>query len=360
MIAFGIGSLWFGIKGDQVHVGESHLEQIKRSLEAIPNLTDVAINFPGLLSWGLAEIGETDEDLRPIYPGVEIRFGVYLPTKIQHQLMPVLTSLTMEEHFDVTIRYGYRGSIAFVCYDDPERVSNPSHGIVVVRKYLEQQFESNANGVTFETLGPSPYHCDFWLGGGEQEQADVFLVKNEPSRQGYGECEMLYSPKHFESQKAAWDGVMDHVQESAEIYYGAVVARNTVMHKTSDVFTHLEDLLALQRRKGWFSGVVRFLKSPRANKDLLISLLEAETARLSGIKYLDEALRSGEPRDGLPFFQAAREQFQTGSRELPVGQISETVRLFEGRNLSNLGSVAVLVAGLFGGAIGALVASLLT
>ena len=165
MRAFGIGCLWFGRKLENATEDEDptkHFEAVRHALEAIPNLEDVEVSVPDrivLKYSGFDEIGDVDH-FNPLVLGVIIRFRVHLPKRIQDQLLVYRESLAESEDFWVSIHYGTEAPTAIISYDASDPPRKPSDAVVVVRKYLEQQFERIEN-VGFGMLGPSPFHADF-------------------------------------------------------------------------------------------------------------------------------------------------------------------------------------------------------
>ncbi|WP_374369732.1 hypothetical protein [Dongia sp.] len=364
MKAFGIGCLWFGSKcieneGDVERFDpEEHLAAIQKSLEAIPNLSDLKIDRPENLSIAVSfEAADDDDEIFPVIPNVQIKFKLYLPKRIQDQIFKYRESLTDSEHFEVLIKYGYRAAVAFISYSASVPPTSPADCVVVVRKYLEQQVNKNNKTVDFRTLGPSPFHVDFLFEAahdGESIDRFRFVDSSRPGT-GYGDITVEYNRDRFSSIDAAWVAFTNEMNEQIENYYVAVQCRNAVMSCTYEVEEHLNSLLKLQMDSGLVAFLSRFWKAPSKTRDLMISLLEAERHKLTSTRFLDECRRDGLIKEGSPFSAHTVRRIAEQNDRLPVGQIGEVVRLFEERHLKKLEGGVVLVAGVLGGAVGAIV-----
>ncbi|MFO1153244.1 MAG: hypothetical protein U1E42_06210 [Rhodospirillales bacterium] len=359
MKAFGIGCFWFGRKAEahdhQAMVGTEHLAAVRRALEAIPNLNNVEIIEPEHMLWHESEWEQEGQEIYPI--DLIIKFNVYLPKRVQDQLFPIRDSQTDTEYFEVFIYYGYYAPVSYISYNtDDQLFARPSDSVVIIPNYLEKEFARTSENVTFNFLGPIPFHADFWLEGEERGTVENFLFTNlGDSGVGYSSITVKYRSNQFISIDSAWMLFIRSTYHHIDYYYNAVRQRNDIINVNTEIQDKLDQLLQLQTAGGVRGSLNRFRKAPKATRDLMILVLQAEMAGLSAGRFLEEAQRRGILPEGSPFTAATVKEIEDQKNRFPIGQIAETVKMFEERYLKNLENGTVLVAGLLGGVVGAII-----
>lgn len=85
-----------------------------------------------------------------------------------------------------------------------------------------------------------------------------------------------------------------------DYYYNAVRQRNDIINVNTEIQDKLDQLLQLQTAGGVRGSLNRFRKAPKATRDLMILVLQAEMAGLSAGRFLEEAQRRGILPEGSP------------------------------------------------------------
>lgn len=366
MLAFGIGSLWFGLKADDFSAalekcGASHLDTVIENLRKISNINNIILDKPDNLSFSFSEIDGEEGVYYPIYPHVEIRFDIYIPNRVQDEVLAFRESRTGSEIFDVIIKYGYDSVVVYIKYDAPDDYHQPSDAVVVVRKYLERELSKNSNDIVFHTLGPSPFHASFWLKKADKESSiDKEFIENNLTQKndGYETVIFDYNPI-IETDEEAFEKLCIDASGDIECFYSAVIIRNKLMSAVNDVDMSLDQLIDIYSTNGVLNRFRRFYKSEKVSKDLLVSLLEVEREKRRAHKMIGEYETSGRIKDYKIFSSKSIEKIKEFEDVLPINQIADVVKIFEERQLKSRENITVILAGLIGGVLGAILTAVL-
>ena len=144
---------------------EDHLNTLQDALKKLNSLSNLSIEYSTAMA-GDIEILEEIPSLRngysfPSLPFCQIDFSLFIPRRIQEELA-IGEVNTETEIFLVTIRHQFHGPVAFVECKNAGPGCRPSQGVQLVRKYLSKEF-AKIDGVKFDTIGPSPFHMDFYV-----------------------------------------------------------------------------------------------------------------------------------------------------------------------------------------------------
>jgi len=170
MLAIGVGCFWFTtalVRLSTPYTIAQHFADLRAALEALDNVSDVEIQKPSHyvmdteLDLSQADIRTSDE---PLAVDGSIQFELYLPIRVQ-QNYGFERSLGVDR-FRVLVTYQYHSPLTLVYFDAPDNEGfddlDPSTAVVIVRRFLEEKF-LNHQTVRFNSLGPSPFHADFFL-----------------------------------------------------------------------------------------------------------------------------------------------------------------------------------------------------
>ena len=121
--SFGIGCFHFGLKGELPinFQGTQYLESITRSLNNIPNITNVEVDIEN----GIHECDQIlnelprlseGEEYFPNLPDLKISFNLYIPYRIQTELYGVEQRFlnTNTENFKIIIKYAWYLSLIHI------------------------------------------------------------------------------------------------------------------------------------------------------------------------------------------------------------------------------------------------------
>lgn len=175
MEAVGIGCIWFALNPESYDEDKfspsEHLQEIKRALEGVDNVSNVVLSGYGNVISGLGMPGDYDEDegdnnYFPIYSNVLIAFDIFMPARLQEKYSHDRTADGVET-FHVKLRYDEM-PVAYIHYSlearGPAGLRNfsPSNAVIFIRKYLAEKLQGHSK-VQFQVLGPSPFHADVFL-----------------------------------------------------------------------------------------------------------------------------------------------------------------------------------------------------
>lgn len=283
MRAFGVGCMSFEyVRTDEKSLIE--LEELLRkdfesdltvSLKAIPGLKNLHIfespiispysfNFESSKSLRLDSFRDENFFIR-ISRGI-IRFSLYIPLEVQFSL-PHRWNQSCE-NFIVTFNFNQDLPLVFVESVDPE-VASPSGSIVVVREYLKSQFLHLGSEISLKVLGPTPFHCDFWLRNlmdvdqneiSVKSSEEFFVIEKQLRQRGYDDIHYLWAPTvNIHSEKITRVFIED-LAEQLSLFYRIVSSRNTRAKLDLRVIRSLENIYRTSLKKGiwaWFKRVIR-------------------------------------------------------------------------------------------------------
>lgn len=370
-LALGFGCFWFGLKGGRSAEPFSgdfdprqHLQSVKAALSRIPNITNVYIDYNDkTIAYGygnpvsLTDISR-DHSFFPAYVFVKIFFGIYLPKRIQNQLARYPEEAPVEtENFNVAIVYDDPVPYTVVYYETKSKEPNPSHGVVVVRKYLEQEFKDDL--ATFCSLGPSPLHADFMLTASQPEAQRgeaKYIVQDVSQGDGYKRFVITYADQPKATISSILSGFVKYIGPFLSSYYSLERDRVNLMVLSEDAAMQLQVLLDIENRRGFQRIYYQIRRSSRIISGMLTAMAKIEIEKARSNNAFLERTREGQLLEGTPFYIfIERVRAENAAFPLfPPTEVRQIVLMFEGRRLKLTENLAVLAAGILGGIVGAL------
>ena len=195
MEAIGVGCYWFACADEANEDDEDFdptrfLAQIKEALEEVDNVSNVKIYKPAhstQISGSSYEEGPQGYNFFPLYNNVTITFDIFMPARLIEKYSFFETRVETE-HFHVEIVYDGQMPVTYISYNvraglDAAEQYFPSTAVMVIRKYLEEKFDAHST-VEFQSLGPSPFHADFFAVDADESGGWSAEDKTPPAR-GY-------------------------------------------------------------------------------------------------------------------------------------------------------------------------------
>jgi len=338
-----------------------HLQKIEQALSQIANITDIALDGtddPGFGEGNPVELPDEafgeDYSFFPSYIFVSIRFGIYIPQRLQNQLAYLPEDSPVDtENFNVLITYDDPVPFTIIFYDTKNEFPDPSSAVMVIRKYLEREFKDDM--VTFRSLGPSPFHADLTLSEGETLDArrePHFVVNNLSFGEGYKRYEVKYQ-NQTKDQCAILRDFVNYIGPFLSSFYTFERDQVNLMFLSGAANEQLERLLQIERTKGVRRIRDQLTKSPRIISEILAAMLEIEIEKSRTNKVFLERQRDGQLLEGTPFYYFI-EKVRAEQQTFPAAETKEIVLLCEGRRLKLTENLAVLIAGVLGGIVGSL------
>ncbi|MFW6116184.1 MAG: hypothetical protein ACOC6F_00520 [bacterium] len=291
--------------------------------------------------------------------GLGIEFEIFIPKRIQRQLLPRdREPRARTERFRVYVRNPYCFPVTFVESICAEPGGEPSEGVIVVREFLRDAFEqSDDNGLAFDWLGPSPFHADFFLLEGTEEQAydrRGFVCGQVPGK-GYDTFVFHFDPCRYDGPTDAKDAWFREFGDELGLFYRGVHARIMRVRRWENVESLVDDLLALFRRRGLRAVLGRIVRAPGQIREATIALVEFERHDLGvaydmQVQYADLVAIVGEPYIDRAIRAEMNNRLDYGSR-----QTRDIIELLESRRARAVEQGVVLLSAILGGAVGALI-----
>ena len=310
MKAATFGCFWFGIKGGRPASWEEdfdpkeHLEKTKQALSRIANITEVSVELDENLFLGSGNPVDLpdkfpDYSFFPSYVFVTIRFGIYIPRRLQNELTLVSEDWPVEtENFSVVITYDFLMPFTIIFYETKDRFPNSSRAVVVIRKYLEREFKDDL--VTFCSIGPSPFHADLMLVKNEVAEISNFVIRDiSDNQRGYSQLEAKY-PSKISGDGALIDALARYIGPFLSAYYAFARDRVNLIYLKDIANEHLERLLEIERTRGIWRLWNHLFRASNIINDILVAMLRIEIEKARANKFFVEQKREQQLLEETP------------------------------------------------------------
>jgi|GEM_PF-1749750 len=364
--SFGIGCFHFGVRKNPPFTfsGSEYLDELKKSLSKITSLTNLKIDTDEEFKEFETSITESLENLdygNDFFPHtliLEIEFDIYIPYRIQAELSDTNEKYlsTFTENFKVKIFQSYYLPVAVVETVNPTEENDPSSAVQIVREFIKKELiSSKSEYIKFECLGPSPFHCDFFISPQETDQTDDWLFNPvEEIKKGYDRLTIYYNPVSINNANEAFDYLYDSIQDEFGFFYKCIQRRSSKMHNWFLIQEDLTSLLDLQKAKGFKGAFRRIFNKPRLIEKLFtdIAIFEGDDIFQTSIQHNDYK-STFSIKDEI-FFKTFIDKELEEITNYPVKQTTELIHFFESRRTKGLERSTALISAILGGVIGAL------
>lgn len=359
MKVIGVGCIWLDY-ADQRHLnddppdGKVIVEDFKDALEKIENISNVCfINARETdYHWQGADVVNLPNDNRvvPIFPHCSISFDIYLPKRVQNQISGGRECDT--ESFHVDLHYDYYMPVSYVSYelDAGAKDLNPSTGLMIVRKFLEQRLTGN---VISGCVGPSPFHADFFVAPKEDHEGLATFERLPGKAIGYDTIAITIGPRKLNVPE-----IFRGANDVFAAFYYLTVRRSGAYRRQRKVMDLAKELLEPEEKKG-FKAIKKIINDGNIIQDLS---REITLGRLDNIA-IDEFIHEGERLDFLgsgSFLESYFKEFRIIRSTSIWPDIEALIKFTEERRQKAFANISTLAASLLGGVIGAVLASTLT
>lgn len=383
-VSFAVGSLFFEVPDAKVpSLGETsrdyltpkeYVEKVRGALETISAIDNLVVETPQSYSGRLDSPWEIPHIFGPHKSGPHpggaivphfstgyIGFTLHVPNRMQSDLL-FRSKLPAEvENFRVDIHYGGRFPVAFVSPTDPVRLDRPSTALILVREFLEREFQHRLpnSDVTFCFLGPSPLWANCVVEPGPDGISSRVEYAVEQVRRGYNRLRFSYSRQVFSNGTDAFEAIQGYTVDDLGVYYFVENEMRSLQAKWRLIDLGLADLIRLHQSPGLYAAFRRIMNSGRQSRELTLRILDAEAATAATRTYATSAIDEIRRQSELPSFLEWHE-IQMGELE-SVGppQVSEIASFLDAVHARTIQTLVVLVASALGGVAGAALTLLL-
>lgn len=364
--ALGVGCFHFGYRKAVPYrfSASDYVTDVKKALSSLSSLSELDVSFFEELCEPFDVVEETptlseDGDYFPDVLGLAITFTLFIPFRVQSELFPneSVEMQTTTETFRVSVRDSFHGPSCFVeCVGATDKCS-PSDSVRLLRVYLEREFEKLASPVSFEYLGPSPFHADFFLRPGEVSLDQSFVLE-ETKRRGYNDLVFKYSQDR--SSDEALDDLLDELSGELSLFYEIQRRAVRLMHAGDNLTAHWQTLQsAVTPNLGLFDVRSRM----RIHRDAQALVSDAYTLQAQYAVEEQQVQRdvSSTYEKGVATY--LEKYVCDRSEKLPMYPVESIIKWgehFVETSLKSAEIAAVVLSAIGGGIVGSLVTSLMS
>lgn len=334
---------------------------VREAPEESPGIDNVGMSVDeDALSWvgevpgpppPLAEFGPF-----PMMGHSRIRFDVRIPRRMQEELLSGDLYGIGTEEFRVHLAYGYEMPVVAVEPLNPSEDERPSRAVILVREFLIREFERSTRGaVSFDWLGPSPAHSDFYLVPGEAPEDCLgrFWLQ-ERSVLGYHCYRYGYRAEDFDDAVEVIDRFLFAATSEFSLYYAFAQEACIRIGAWDELEEMVAELVDIQRRRGPVGFFRKTVFASRKISDAQLALIEFRSREVTAGGELDRRFAKLYEQREFAAAQALVEGRRADQFEYPTAEIAELLRLIETRRLTDREVLMLGLASVLGGALGAL------
>ncbi len=368
MTAFGIGCFHFGLRevpDGKITAGE-YIKILRTSLESIKSISSINIEYNSSPE-DFFNAPDTNSGLGrggicfPYLDFFELSFEIYIPKRVQAEIMDCPEDFvdTTTERFRFKLINNYDLPISFVECIDAKKDSQPSGAVMVLREYLDNELQTQAAQIRIETLGPSPFHANFFLMAvqGENqrtsERRSPFHCSQE-HQEGYDRITFSYSVNFFESEEEAKEELFQKIDTELDLFYQIVQNKSRKMCEWAEIEEKLSSLLELQKDRSGLGRFKRMIKRGTAIDDLVCLLCQFSGKN----SFEDGSLKKSHGecyKTDVHFLKNYVDEGMKENQNYPITEISELIKFAEKRHNKAWENFVVLIAAIIGGIVGSLV-----
>lgn len=364
--SFGIGCFHFGVKKNSPFdfKGSEYLTELNKALSKISSLTNLKIDTDEDFKKFELSITEATENLEnnegyfPYSLILDVEFNLYIPYRIQAEITDIEEKYlsTFTENFKVKIIQSYYLPVAIIETINPTKENDPSSAVQIVREFIRRELtDAKSDYIRFECLGPSPFHCDFFIESKKPDEDDKWLFNPEEElKKGYDNLIIYYNSDEIKDANEALEYLSSSIRDEFGFFYKCIQTRNAKMDSWQTIQKNLNTLLEIQNAKGLKGIFHRFFKRPR-----LIGKLFTDIATFEGSDIFKSGMQQNEYKQTFSvkdeiFFKSLIDKELEEKLDYPVKQTTDLIHFFESRRVKSLELITALIAAILGGAIGAL------
>jgi len=241
--------------------------------------------------------------------------------------------------------------------------NSPSSGVVVVRKFIEKQFEEiDSKFIRFESLGPSPFHSDFLLCEDKENTQDeprgfrCDLVQ----QRGYDLAIFYYNHDFYDTLENARGALFYELEEELGVFYKIVHSEVMRMHTWDALNNRVQSVLSAQKEKGIFRICLNLVRNYQKLNETAIELSQFEASNIWSASEAEKDFKDLFSDNAVPFLEPILRKQIESSYSYPCSQIRDVLTLLETRRSNLMGAIIVLISAILGGTVGSVITLLAT
>lgn len=362
MKGLGFGCFYFGTKltkGQKLNT-QDHVDEIENVLKKIPSIDDIEIKHIKKINEEILIDESKDNKIFPKINFLRISFSLSIPKRIMKEYSA--ESLTLwqveAEKFHVQIYDTFFGPISIVEPLDVEHESKPSCCLELVSKFLSSELSKIDTNITLETVSPSPFTADIYIGkGGEQQTKQVF-EKIEHQRIGFDVIEFLYRGDLFKDDNEALKYLIREMGNEIGLYYKISKTTMSVNKSWEDIerkrieIENLESEPRLSKTSSWSLNKKR--------RELIKLLYKLEAREESARSIINKDIATVEKSQETTYFRGDLLHKELEFPHHPIRPIRDWLVHGESNTMKHVELWAIGISTIVGGIAGGVVSLLLS
>ena len=358
-VFFGVGCWNFGIQcqpSDEFST-EDYIANLRKKLETIASLNNLNIHpgpFTNSKKIDSQHAKKTDDGMAIFSNGIVrlIEFDLYIPLRIQNNLMPWEESDTGTENFRVHILNAYYSPVVFVELMNPQEPQVPSTALTVIRNYLRN--ECKKTRLAFTCVAPTPFHANFRVEPDPAQNNDDTFEFTAVNTRGYSKIAFRYNTSSFDSAQAAFKKLINEIDDELGIYYAMRDQNDTAYRNWHDIERLFSELIDRSDHTSGWQRIRNALLHGRSVQKLSIALARFQAQQISGESTMKRIFHNAYERNTPSYLKAYIEEELAECPTYPIGPVADLLGFFERRRAKGLELLVILAAAVIGGVTGSL------
>lgn len=362
LCSFGIGCFHFGLRSstgvEEFRIDE-YTEQVRSFLSRYPNIESISIaqlRFTKFWDENLDNSSPWLDELDEIVPwptSWAVEFTINIPERVQREILSTYSRSrqTLEAtSFRVSIRYENELPVAFI-YGQNNYLEDPSDAVILIREYLKRNAPID-HPIIFQVLGPSPFHADFYVWRGEEEDFQCIPMPGYDF-QGFHTSQTVEEFQEITETEIA---------QELGLYYRLIQEASLYDTKWNQLTAKVqESIIYLRSKTGFINRMLELGRAPKIN-ELALELAQYETEISNAVRRYSDELTRNSVEYSLERF---RPKIEEEMKRLDFadaehfGRIINVIGSHEkelgGYRLAMTAALVGVLAACLGGAVGALI-----
>lgn len=367
MKAFGVGCFHFALKDNMENAitVQDYINEIKTILQKLTTASEIKLHFDKSIKDGKINTSAPNPKINngePYYPAISflnLSFNLYIPSRVQAELIKSSGSIldTETENFKITIRHEWHGPISYVECLSARDETQPSTAVQVVREFLTTELSKIDTFLTFDFLGPSPFHADIYLlsESSQEDKQTKFLLK-EIKSPAYNTLIFKYTGTDYSCEEEALQELFDTISDELSFYYELKRESRHNLKLWMEIQETTNSILLHEEQKKWRHLPKRLIEKPKLFKKAFkdIGLFKGHQIFAKGELDRNYAsiYKNGKAEHYLKSYV---DQVIAEHTHYPLNETSELIKYFDQKSSKTVELFTIVSAAILGGMAGSII-----
>jgi hypothetical protein len=220
------------------------------------------------------------------------------------------------------------------------------------------ELEEDYTNISFQTLGPSPFHASFTVAPGDfSSEEKQGLQYDATTRQsiGYADIVFSYNKLRFKNPQAAAESIFEEIAGELGFFYQVVGMRVQLSEAWEPVEGLVDKLVEKRNTKSWLRRIAGWFSISAELNDAVTGLVNFKSRQISADSFLQKYYRSTYSRGLQTVFQSFVDEEMEDRYPYPTDELAKITEFLEARRVKSVESFVVILAAIIGGVVGSLV-----